>query len=239
MNVGFSFNPISLKTAPYSTLGAGFLFIPTEGVTTSFTVLDADGLVNQSGFDIIFNGNTTYALEAAVDSNFFEQSGRHTFGYSLSTKEYNSLEQDPRVLISPLEQGLNAENGSWALYYNFDQYLVSDPNDPAQGWGLFGRFGLSDGEANILHRFYSIGLGGTGLIPGRDRDRFGVGYYYLQLSDDRVGALTADSEQGVELFYNIAVTPSFEVSADVQVVDGAGRFSDTALVGGLRCRVAF
>ncbi len=114
-----------------------------------------------------------------------------------------------------------------------------DPDDPTQGWGVFGRFGVSDGEANLIHRFYSIGLGGTGLIPGRDRDGFGIGYYYLELSDGFVGLLTDDGEQGFEVFYNMAVTPWFELSADLQVVDGAIRASDTALAGGLRARIAF
>ena len=118
------------------------------------------------------------------------------------------------------------------------EFLTRGPSI-SEGWGIFGRFGVSDGEANILHRFYSIGLVGTGIIPGRDRDRFGVGYYYQQLSDNRIGLLTDDNEQGVEVFYNMAVTPWFELGADLQVTDGAGRFSDTAVVGGLRARITF
>ena len=61
----------------------------------------------------------------------------------------------------------------------------------------------------------------------------------MRLSDNRLGLLTGDGEHGVEIFYNMAVTPWFELTADLQVVDGAGRFSDTAVIGGLRGRIVF
>jgi porin len=150
-----------------------------------------------------------------------------------------SAAQDPRAFIPPLGVAPSVEDSSWAFYYNFDQFLVTEAGDPSQGWGVFGRFGVSDGDANYVHRFYSAGLGGTGLIPGRDRDRFGAGYYYMELTDNRSGLLTDDGEHGVEVFYNLAVTPWFELTADLQVVDGVGRFSDTAVVGGLRARITF
>ena len=239
MNLGFSFNPVTLRTVPYSTLGAGVLFIPTEGVTLTFSAVDSDGAINQSGFDTVFNGNTTFAGEVGIDTAFFDQPGRQLFGFAGSTKDYLSTAQDPRAFIPALGVAPSVEDSSWAFYYNFDQFLVTNPNDPSQGWGVFGRFGVSDGDANYVHRFYSAGLGGTGLIPGRDRDRFGAGYYYLELTDNRTGLLTDDGEHGVEVFYNIAVTPWFELTADLQVVDGAGRFSDTAVIGGLRGRISF
>ncbi len=239
MNLGLSFNAVSLKTAPYSTLGAGFLLVPAEDVTFSFTALDTDGTISDAGFDTVFNGNTTYSGELILDTDFLSKPGRHTFGLSASTKDYLSTDQDPRVLVSALDAPVTVEDGSWAFAYNFDQYLVTDANDPSQGWGLFGRFGVSDGEANILHRFYSLGLGGTGIIPGRDRDRFGAGYYYLQLADDRPGLFTDGDEHGLEVFYNLSITPAFELSADLQVIDGAGRFSDNAVIGGLRARITF
>tara|TARA_R110000850_G_scaffold117831_10_gene234482 strand:+ start:6354 stop:7667 length:1314 start_codon:yes stop_codon:yes gene_type:complete len=239
MNLGFSLNPVGLATAPYAPLGAGFVFVPFEGLTYSFAWMDTDGKIDESGFDTIFNGNSTFSNEINITTGFFEQPGHHTFGYLFSTKEFNSVNQDPRIFLPPGSGIPNTVDGSWAFIYNFDQFLVSDPNDSEKGWGPFGRFGISDGDANLLHSFYSIGLGGTGIIPGRERDRFGLGYFYLKLSENRVGIATDDSEQGVEVFYNLAVTPAFEVTADLQIIDGAVRASDTAVVGGLRGRIRF
>jgi porin len=240
MNLGFSLNPVGLINAPYAPLGAGFIYVPFDGTTWSFSVMDTDGKIDESGFDTVFNGNTTFSTEIGLETNFFDQPGHHTFGGLYSNKEFNSVNQDPRLFLPPDSTApANTADGSWALIYNFDQFLVSDPDDPEKGWGLFGRFGISDGDANLIHQFYSIGLGGRGLIPGRDRDRFGLGYYYLKLSDARVGLATDDSEQGIELFYNLAVTPAFEMTADLQVIDGAVGSSDTAVVGGLRGRIRF
>jgi len=98
---------------------------------------------------------------------------------------------------------------------------------------------MSDGKANLLHRFYSIGFGGTSIIPGRDADRFGIGYYYLELSDNRIGLLTDDAEHGAELFYNMILTPWLEIRADLKMINGAVSFTDTAVVGGQRARILF
>lgn len=81
------------------------------------------------------------------------------------------------ILSRLLEPGRRSDD--WMIAYDFDQYLYSEPEDPVQGIGVFGRFGWSPGELNLVESFYSIGLGGMGVMPTRDRDRFGVGYYML------------------------------------------------------------
>ncbi len=95
------------------------------------------------------------------------------------------------------------------------------------------------------------------MTPRRDQDRFGIGYYYLSISNDlrrtfppllrnRIGL---EHGQGVELFYNIAVTPWLHVTPDLQFID-AGRDKapiigpnrkaiNTAIVAGLRIKVDF
>ena len=44
---------------------------------------------------------------------------------------------------------------------------------------------------------------------------------------------------GVELFYNIAVTPWFQLTPDLQVIDGGIRRADTAVMVGLRGNMTF
>ena len=51
--------------------------------------------------------------------------------------------------------------------------------------------------------------------------------------------LPANSEQGFELFYKAAVTPWLEITANVQVIDGALRGADDAVVPGFRGRILF
>jgi porin len=238
MNLAFSLNPVGLTTGPYAPLGVGFVFIPFERVAYSFSVIDSNGKIDESGFNTVLDGDYSFINELKITTNFFGRPGHQTVGFVYSIKEFSSIDQ--RIALPPgTDRSIATEDDSWAFIYNFDQYLVSDPDDPEQGWGLFGRVGISDGDANLLHRFYSIGVGGTGLFPGRDRDRFGLGYYFLDVSNNRVGIATSDDEQGAEIFYNFVLTPAVELTADLQIIDGAVRSADTAVVGGLRARLRF
>jgi porin len=44
---------------------------------------------------------------------------------------------------------------------------------------------------------------------------------------------------GVELYYNAAVTPWFHITADLQVIDGANQRRNTAIIPGLRASIVF
>jgi porin len=136
----------------------------------------------------------------------------------------------------------DVEGDDWGFYYNFDQYLFTEAGDPTQGWGVFGRFGWSNGEANLFEQFYSVGVGGKGTLPSRDHDTWGAGYYLANFSDNIRDVLGVHSEQGVELFYNIEITPWLRVTPDLQViVNPGGGFQDrdVAIVYGLRTQMSF
>jgi porin len=45
--------------------------------------------------------------------------------------------------------------------------------------------------------------------------------------------------QGVELFYNIEVTPWYHITPDLQIIDPARETVDTAWVVGVRAKVDF
>jgi len=134
------------------------------------------------------------------------------------------------------------ESNNWAVWYNFDQYFYVEPQDKTQGVGVFGNFGWSPGVTNSISTFYSVGLGGKGIIPRRDNDRFGLGYFYLNMSDKIPSNYNLNAEQGVELFYNIEVTPWFHITPDIQcIIDpGAGNGDlKPALVYGVRGQISF
>ncbi len=132
----------------------------------------------------------------------------------------------------------NSQN--WAFWYDFDQYLYQCPDDPTQGFGLFGGFGLTPGDWYPVAQSYTLGVGGKGIIPDRPGDRYGVGFYCLNFSDQIPGLFNVNSEQGVELFYNIEVTPWCHITPDFQIISHPGGGSnDVALVYGLRMQVSF
>ncbi len=250
MNLSLLANPVLLPLAPYSALTAAVIIRPTDTLVTSFTMLDSFGSASVSGFDTAFHSpeGTAFINEWALTVKPFGLEGHQRFGIVYSTRDFTLLSQDARIggpmgLLRLLASGgidLDTRPDDFALYYNFDQYLYTEEDDPTQGIGLFGRVGWSNGEANPFEGFYSIGIGGKGIFQDRDNDTFGLGYYYLDMSDDLAAFFGMDTEQGIELYYNIEVTPWFHVTPDVQyIIDPGGGAYDDALAIGIRTQLSF
>jgi porin len=243
MNMAFSINPTVAVTVPYSTLGAGVIVLPTkdprEAVVT-FMVLQANGTANTSGFNDLSANKLTFSGEGRVRTDFFGLTGHQLFGVSVSNKDFISIDQRLNNVIE--NQRLAKNNGSWNIHYNFDQYLYEPKKGSGEGIGIFGRFGASDGNPNFMHFFYSLGIGGKGVIPGRERDRYGFGFYYIDVSNPKLqGPLRTvkllRDEYGFEAFYNVAITPWLLLTPDIQVVRGAQKDKIGIIPGGLLPRI--
>jgi porin len=251
LNTAFNVNPAYLTTVPQSFLGAGLILIPHEDIMLTTLVLDADGVADECGLDTVLDRGTSIFQQIEVKVRPCGLPGHQRFGWTWSDKVKTRLGQNSRLLIEELiryQLGLGPapqldEAGSdWAFFYDFDQYLYVVPGTKDQGIGLFGRFGVTDGRANPVGAFYSLGVGGKGLIPTRENDSFGVGYYYLRTSDKLgpIGRRLLDGcEQGVEVYYNIAVTPWLKITPSVQVIDPMRKGVDTTVVAGVRAKIDF
>jgi porin len=225
LNLAFGINPVALLTVPYSSLAAGVLILPTKDpkeATIAVAAMDAEGEADTTGFDTLGKGNTTYSGWGRVRTNFLGKTGHQLVGATYSARNYSSLDQSLRFILE--NRSIQQENNSWSFYYNFDQYFYEP--EKGQGIGIFGRFGVSDGNPNPMHHFYSLGVGGKGAIPGRPLDQFGLGWYYIDIAQPTfTGPNTTHEilrdEQGFEAYYNFAITPWMKLTPDIQVVRGA------------------
>ena len=142
------------------------------------------------------------------------------------------------VLVgSPMTSGLpiNFQGQSWFAIANISQYLfvVDDAatiakklksGDVINGIGLFGRVGYAPPETNPITVDGSIALVAHGLVDIRQYDSFGVGYYYNAISNDlkndvaqlTAGTSTVKDEQGIEIFYDFAITPAVRLIPSYQ-----------------------
>ena len=81
------------------------------------------------------------------------------------------------------------------------------------------------------------------MIPGRPNDRYGSGFYGLlesgDLSDQPVLGRALHDEWGLEVFYNFALTPWFQISPSLQYVDAGARGSGEPIVLATRVQIYF
>jgi porin len=256
MNANFVFNPALALRLPYSTLGAGVVWMPVPpgpkgGITISSIVMNTADSSTTTGFDD-FGDGVSWNTEADFQYRLGHLPGGMNIGglYSFD-QEFPKL--NSRLVFQPGEGlTLPQEDDTWAVYWSAWQYLFTcesekrpinllDGTPDEQGIGLFARFGLSDKNTNPVEWSVSGGVGGRGIIPSRERDTFGVGCYYNNIQSTRLFNILGveNSTQGLECFYNIAVTPACHVTLNVQVVEAITTRVDTATVLGLRASLAF
>jgi porin len=99
----------------------------------------------------------------------------------------------------------------------------------------------ADDNTNPIDYAVSAGIGGRGLIPGRDDDTFGLGFSYTDFDDTRL--LTAagfgDDAYAFEAFYNFDLGHGLSVTANAQVIDPWLSDTGTTTVLGTRLNVRF
>ncbi len=236
-NMAMVANPIVLRTVPYASLATGFSWLHEGEPVLTFMAMNPTDTTRTSGFEELFEEGVTLTAEVRVPTYFGGLPGHQLFGGAWSSRDYVSLGQDPRIITGDVP--IARQSGSWALYWNFDQYLIADGCDPKKGWGVFGRAGLGDDETNPLAWFLSFGVGGNSPIAHRGQDTFGLGWYYLGASSE-LGPFLANlgDGQGVETFYNYQVNPWFHLTSDMQVLMPGRSQVDSALVVGLRANIS-
>ncbi len=240
-------NIINARTIPYSTYGAGFGVFADNGPEFLFLARDPDDHAT-TGLDNLFASGVVLTASLRMPVSPWGLPGTQVIGGNWSSKSYNSL--DPSSWANIPGQGLAApeKSGSWAAYYNFDQYLWVCPTDPDSYLGAFGMFGLSDGDPNPVRWNATVGLGAGGFVPCRKQDTAGAAYFHLGLSDNFKELLSGPpaplglaqrDEQGVELYYNAAVTPWCHLTLDLQCVEPSAVVAQTTLLAGLRLKLDF
>jgi porin len=247
MNTAFLLPPILARTIPYSTYGAGVAVLRDLQPVFTLTVFDPSNTPTVSGFDTFFDRGVVINAQATLPTTKLRGlPGHYSVGGVYSNAQYAALNDLAFILVQRLRGQLPAlprQTGSWAVYGLFDQALNVDPCDPKRSWGLFGSLGITDGNPNPLRWSGAIGLGGASPLRHRPLDSFGVGYYYVGVSEALKNTaprvLPLRDEQGVELFYNVGVTPWCHITPDLQVVTPVRARVEASVVFGLRARVDF
>ena len=225
-----------------STLGTGFTLRNDVEPVFNFYLLDTHYTPTTSGLPSLFSNGVLLYGEYRQRTNWFGLPGHSAVGFLYSNASRTVLDANPSLQLTAVQSGetLQARNSAWTVTYRVDQVLYADPGDPTRNWTLNSDLGLTDGDPNPIQWFANLSVVGTSPIRSRANDTIGVGYYHLGASSLSVlQTLGFGAENGVELFYNAAVTPWFHVTPDLQVIDPSQRKNSTAVLVGIRARLSF
>jgi len=251
MGANFLFNSTLALRMPFSTLGVAAIVMPTKSLTINASLINTKDSSTASGFSDFDDGQTTN-VEADFQYRLLGRPGGMNVG-GLYTFDQDFTEIGGQLIFQP-GQGLSVSNQetTWAVYWSTWQYVwVEEESDARidlrngipdrEGFGFFARAGFADQDTNPIEWSASGGLGGRGVVPTRDDDVFGLGYYYSRFQDTRVsGVLDAnDSAQGFEAFYDAALTPAAHLGFDVQVQQPVLDEIDTSVILGARLNLSF
>ena len=232
MNMQLLWSAVFALTVPYSTLAVGGVWVPSPQVSVSTIFMNTKDASTSTGFDDLGDG-TSWWTSADVQYRLGALPGGLAAGgvyaFDGDFSQIGGLYIDPGVGISR-----GSKSSSWAFYASGWQYLATE--DPAsglidlddgrqdlEGVGAFLMVGAADEDTSPILWSIAAGLGAKGLIPGRDSDTSGLGYFYNRVQEP--GAIVSSrldrTTQGLELYYNIAIARAVELSLDFQWSESA------------------
>ncbi len=250
MNFNFIASGVSALTIPYSTLGGGIVWMPTERIKLSSLVVSTNDSSTTSGFEDL-NDGLSWITEADFQYRLGDLPGGTNVGFVYAF-DGDFTQLGGKLRLGPGGVTLPAEGESWCAFISDWQYVyvmdkpsgiidAADGRQDLRGVGLFGRLGFGDEETNPVQWSLSGGVGARGLIPSRDADTCGLAFMYSEFQDGgRLARLALEgSSTAAELYYNIAVTPSTGLTFDVQRSDGVFQDVEEAWLVGARLEIRF
>jgi porin len=237
-NLAFVVSPNGL--IPAVIFGA-LIDMKTEPAKFTFAVYDPKDASNKTGFEDPFGDGVSFMSGIDFPVRIAGRSGTYGIKAFVSTRDGIDLRDVPGFLLPEEAQPLMQEGRPYFLGFAFDQYLFQNSDNLREGWGIFGQIGMSDGNPTPIDWSWLVGVGGTSPVPGRHRDKFGIGFFHYSLSNHLKDSLkpifSLDEEQGWEIFYNCAITPWLNITSDLQIIDPYLNDRGTATVLGLRTTI--
>ena len=230
-----------------SLTGAGVTKLRGRDVEGALLVFDTKDRTTTFGIDDdLFNNGATVLGLWKVFYDIHGLPGYSGVLASYSTRKSTSIDPDGFYIVPGQGVAIPEVKGSWAVSYTVDQKLWMDPDDASRNIGMFAWVGASDDNPNPINWSGAISFEANGLIPGRQLDSIGIGYFYTGLSsnfEDLISALPGPLAlrdlQGFEAYYKFGLTKWLDVTADLQVLRPGTVGVDTAVIAGARTKIRF
>ena len=185
------------------------------------------------------------------------RAGYISIGGTYSDKQYTVVDRQSVAVIPGQGLALTDTDTSWSIFSVVNQQLWADPSYTNRDLNFRGMYTITDGKANPIAWSATAAFEMTGLIPRRDKDVIGIGYFHTELSSDFKGTvgpllsaaatlnnrartrITIEDTDGFEAYYKAQITPWVAVTGDVQVITETLSTEDTKVVAGVRTKLTF
>jgi len=185
------------------------------------------------------------------------RAGYISIGGTYSDKQYTVVDRQSVAVIPGEGLVLTETDTSWSIFSVVNQQLWADPSNTNRDLNFRGMYTITDGKANPIAWSATAAFEMTGLIPRRDKDVIGIGYFHTELSSDFKGTvgpllsaaatlnnraltrITIEDTDGFEAYYKAQITPWVAVTGDVQVITETLSTEDTKVVAGVRTKLTF
>lgn len=251
---------------PLSSPGVMLTLRPTDTLNLMGAVVSGDpaGLSGATYPPEAYPTGTVFSTSggalAIVQANLRLNHGPHATGLPASFKLGGWYQTSSR--FTNLATVNNATplsvHGDWGLFGVAEGMLYRVPGTTDQGLAAFLRLAASPPAQNLIDRYADAGVTYEGLIPGRANDVIGLAFAYSHISPSAQAADRAlqaldpgypvrNEEMMLELTYQAAITPWWQVQPDLQrwfhpggtVLNANGTLRRDALVVGVRTNVTF
>jgi len=158
--------------------------------------------------------------------------GKYKFGIFYHSKEF----ENPSDLTSI--------KGNFGFFAMGDQQLTEEKNTIKNGLSLFFEISYSSSDANLIGKYYALGLIYRGIFNGWNEDEFTMALASVRIGDNMLNYNPGlyNNESALEVTYKKYITPAFIIQPDFQYIlhPGADRqINGNVTVGLLRTILAF
>ena len=143
--------------------------------------MSANGDPTTSGFEDL-NGNAiVVAAEGRVRTDFFGLTGTSAFGHDVfpTKSSLRSIRDWTGTRSRTARSGLRKVPGTFSTtstsICTSPKRALTEVSVSSDGSGV------SDGNPNFMKFFGSFGVGGKGMFESRPNDKFGLGYYFINV----------------------------------------------------------
>ncbi|MCK4914260.1 MAG: carbohydrate porin [Planctomycetes bacterium] len=215
------------ETIPFPSKGLGIraIFEPSDFWYVQVAIADAQADKRETGFKTTFCNEDYFVsmAEIGIRPNFFNMPGTYRFiiWYDPQDKAY-------------LDGSGSTKRDDLGFALSFDQKISKKTT-------VFCRYGWADDKVNSTEDFVSVGGQIEGLIEGRDKDVFAIGYAHGLRSPKGLASNEKRQIDLIETYYAVKVNDNISITPNIQfVMDPGGLTKESpATVFGLRCRVKF